>query len=175
MGKSNKKMVSKKLRIILVIVIVLVVLGGGAVAYFGFVAPSMKKATTASTDVTGTKYQTVLRQKQAQIDTLVASGDKNSVQQATQIANSQVAAATDSGNDAYIVDASIAKATVMIQTGQAQEALDSVLLPLDQKYSSNATYKASIYACIAYAYRELGDATNADKYFSQIPGESFSE
>lgn len=175
MGKSNKKTESKKQRIILVIVIALVVLGGGAVAYFGYIAPSIRKTTVASADMSGTKYQATLQQKQAQINTLVASGDKASVEQAAKIADSQVTTANDSGNDAYIVDASIAKATIMIQTGQARAALDSVLFPLDKKYSSNETYKANIYACIAYAYRQLDDQTNADKYSSQITGESFNE
>jgi len=170
MGKSDKKNYSKKRRIILVVVAGLVLVGILAGAFFLFVLPRMKSSMT---DVTsGTTYQTGLHQKQAKIDTLVAAGDTKSVDQANKIADDEITTATKSGNESYIIDASLSKVTLYVNTNRAQEAIDTILIPLDAKYSSNATYKYTIYGYFSLAYRAVGNKTKAAEYFKQIPSKA---
>lgn len=178
MSKSDNKRVSKKTKIILLVgVIILLVVGAGAALYFGYLAPSVKKVTDDQTAATSadTAYNEKLKQKNDQVTALVVAGDQASIQKADDIVNTQVVTAEATGDDRQIVDAQIAKASLMIQTGRAQEAIDSVLTPLDQKYGSNDTYKYLIYASFAYAYRQLENPDKASEYATQIPGQGWNE
>lgn len=181
MGKSDMQFKSKKRRIILLVVIVLVLAGGGAAAYFGYVVPSMKTvdngSSSSDTSTTGTvavAHQKSVKQTQTKIDTLVQAGGTQSIKQADQIAESEVTAANSSGDDAYIVNAGIAKASLLITTSRAQEALDTVLFPLDKKYGMNETYRYDIYASISWAYRYLENTDKATEYFQKIPGKGWN-
>jgi hypothetical protein len=176
MSKSNKTIKSKKMRIILLVGIPILLLAAGGVAfYFGYYAPSMKRVADDKTATTSaaTAYAQGLKQKDDQVTKLVNAGDAASVKQADTIVASQVVAAQASGDDRHIVDAGIAKASLLIQTGRAQEAIDSVLSLLDQKYGSNDAYKYDIDGSFAYAYRELNNTAKADEYFNKIPGQSW--
>lgn len=161
-----------------VIIIVAVIVIGciGTVVYFLHFAP-LSKSTDESTSTPNTQttttavaaHQQAVTQQQTKIDSLVATGNTQSIAQADQVANSQVATADTSGDDAYIVSANLAKAQLLIDTKRAQEALDSVLLPLDQKYGKNDTYKYQIDSYIGEAYNAIGNADKAQQYYSQIP------
>lgn len=159
--KSHKK--------IIVIIIVVVLLGGGAAAYYFYVRPLLmgNNAIPTNSGNTESVHKQKVEQDQTKVDSLVTVGDEASIEQAKQIADTQIDAAEKSGDDAYIVDASIQKAGILIQTGQSQEALDTILFPLQKKYEGNATYKRDIYMTISWAYRVMGDETTADSYFNQ--------
>ena len=176
MAKSDKKLKSKKSRIILLIVVVIVILGTGTAVYFGYVFPHTKKTDTSagSTDKPMTAYQEKMKQDQDKVTKLVNAGDAASIDQATKIVDTNVTSAQVSGDDQQIVDASLAKASFMMDIGQAQKALDSVLLPLNDKYGSENIFKYNIYGSLARAYREIGDSTKADTYFNQIPSEGWN-
>ncbi|MDB5159788.1 MAG: hypothetical protein JWO99_51 [Candidatus Saccharibacteria bacterium] len=176
MGKSDKKLKSKKSRRILLIAVILVVVGASAGVYFGYVLPHAKKTDTSagSTDKVTTAYQEKLKQNQDKVTKLVNAGDAQSIDQATQLVNTNVTTAQATGDDRQIVDAQLAKASFMMDIGQAQQSLDTVLLPLNDKYGNNNTYKYDIYGALSRAYREIGDTTKADSYFSQIPSEGWN-
>jgi hypothetical protein len=168
-AKGNHRKSRKKIVIIILIVIIL-----GAGAAYGVTSGLFSQLINGTTkepivSKTGTEYKENLTKKQEQVDTLLTTGDQESIQKAQKIADAQVAAAQESNNDGYIVDASIQKAGILIQTGQAQVALDSILFPLNQKYESNTQYKYDIYECMSWAYRVMGDETTADEYFNKIP------
>jgi hypothetical protein len=172
--KARKKTGRKK--IIIIIVLVLIVLG--AAIYYGFASGFLgqlingtKKDVTISK--TGTEYKEVLNKAQDKVYDLIASGDNQSIEEATKIVDDQIAAADKSGNEGYSVDANLAKTTLLVETGRPQQALDEVLIPLEDKYGDNEAYKYSVYAGISWAYRELGDTAKADEYFNKIPGEGW--
>ncbi|MBC7565259.1 hypothetical protein H7100_03475 [Candidatus Saccharibacteria bacterium] len=178
MSKSDMKIASKKTKVILLVgVIILLVVGAGAALYFGYLVPSVKKVTNDKTAATSANnaYNEKLKQKNDQVTALVTAGDETSIKKADDIVNTQVTAAKATGDDQQIVDAELAKASLMIQTGRAQEAIDSVLTPLDQKYGSNESYRYEIYASFAYAYRQLDNPDKANQYATQIPGKGWDE
>lgn len=163
--KSRKK-------IIILIVVILVLLVGGAATYAlvtGYFTP--KDTDTDTTTKTGV-YETFKRTS-VKVDDLVSSGEEQSIKEANQIIEAEVVAADASGDDAYIVDAKLAKASFLINTGKAQEALDSILLPLDEKYGNNDTYKYHIYGQISWAYAELNNPAKADEYYNDIPAQGW--
>lgn len=176
MSKFNKTFKSKRVRIILLVGVPILLLAGGVAAfYFGYYVPSMKKLSDAKTTTSSASdtYVKMLKQKNDQVTRLITAGDPASIKQADTVVDAQVTTAQTTGDDRQIVDAGIAKASLFIQTGRAQQAIDTVLTPLDQKYGSNETYKYDIYGSFAYAYRELDNAAKADEYFSKIPGQSW--
>lgn len=175
MSKSSKKVGSKKTKIIVLAIVILVLLAGGAAAayYFYFGPQKTTTDTSNNSDTSGTAYKTTFDKAQDKVYDLITSGDKESIDEANQIVEKQVTAADESGNDAYIVDAYIAKSTLLIETGKSQEALDTILIPLSEKYGNNETYKYVIYGNISWAYRELDQPEKADQYYEQIPGQGW--
>ncbi len=178
--KVARKRITRKKTI--TIIIILIIIGLGTIAYFGvtsgFIAQLMKaRDTSPAISKTGaeSEYKEAFNQAQDKVYSLIEAGSNESLQEATKIIDSEVAAAEKSGNDGYKVDANLAKTTLLIKTGQVQEALDTVLLPLDQLYGNNDTYKYEIYASIGWAYSELGDVVKADEYFNKIPGKGWDE
>ncbi len=174
--------VSRKL-IITVSVAAVVILGGGA-AYAianGYLTLPGKTTTagtgtdantstnggsTSTTSAADTKFTT---QVQTQVNTLVAAGDPTSIKQAGQILDTQVAVASKSGDDDYIVDTNLAKADLLLNTDQPQAALDTILLPLNQQYGNNDTYKYRIDSYLGQAYNALGNTDKANGYYNLIP------
>ncbi len=158
---------------VLIISGVIVVLVGGAAAYAfttGFFTP-VKTADISTDTPTTTRYEqeASFKKKQSQVAKLVDSGDEESIKKADIIAKDETAAAEKSGNDAYIVDAALAQALLFIDTDRAQQALDEILLPLEQKYGTNDTYRFLIYAMISRAYTVVGDTAKAAAYYDKIP------
>jgi hypothetical protein len=142
---------SVRKKIIIIIVIVVLVLSGGALTYAfttGYFTP--QKTTSDSSSSTGTAYKENFQKAEKKVDDLIASGDEQSLKEAEEIVDSEVSAANESGNDAYIVDANLAKATVLIETGRAQEALDIVLSTLDEKNASSDESNNEDYIVDAY-------------------------
>jgi len=172
MGKSDKKNSSNKRRIILLIVAGLVLAGVLAGIFFTYVLPRMKSSSTDVVPTTSTTYRTELHKQQTKINTLVTTGDSTSIDQANKIVDDEITAASKSGNDGYIIDANLTKATLYIDTNRAQEAIDTILIPLDAKYGSNLTYKYTICGYFSLAYRALGNQDKATEYFNQIPSKA---
>ncbi|MEO6109441.1 MAG: hypothetical protein ABIP50_00310 [Candidatus Saccharimonadales bacterium] len=168
--------IARKKIIITAIVVVVLLGGGGAYAYYAgyFTAPA-KDTSTGTTDPTktSTTYKKSLNQNQTQVTTLVTAGDEKSIQQATAIVDSQIASADRSGNDSYSVDAYLAKASLYIDTNRSQEAIDTILTPLDQKYGDNESYKYNIYGYFSRAYEVLGNTEKSAEYFNKIPVKGF--
>jgi hypothetical protein len=169
-GSGSHHRLSRKM-LVIIIAIILVLLALGLTAYYviatGVFSPQSKSKDTGINIASGgyTNYN----KARDKVDSLVLSGSPESIQQANQIIDNEVTAANQSGNDDYIVDASLEKATLLIQTNHAQDALDTILLPFNKKYSSNDTYKYRIYGLIALAYRTLGDDAKATQYFDLMP------
>ena len=158
---------------ILIVAGVIVVLVGGAAVYAfmtGFFTPPKTSDTSTDTQTT-TRYEqeATFKKKQSQVAKLVDAGDEESIKKAEVIAEAEKAAAEKSGNDAYIVDAALAQALLFIDTDRAQQALDEILLPLEQKYGTNDTYRFLIYAVISRAYTVLGDTAKATEYYQKVP------
>jgi len=174
----------------IVIIIIAVVIVGGAVAAFFFYSASIKKtndstnATTAAQKaVAATKaaHQTSVEEQQVKINALIGSSsagtgsgtattqDPHVIAQADAIAQAQVDTANQSGDDDYIVSAALAQADLLINTDRAQEAIDSVLLPLEQKYGSNDAYKYQIDSYLGQAYAAVGNTDKANGYYNIIP------
>lgn len=170
------------------IVVAVLLLGGAAFATFvGHVGPlagvfgytkDSSANTTPKTDAqkatdqtaaTTADHQVAVQQQQTKINTLIAAGDPQSVKQADTVANKQVQAADSSGDDEYIVTAGLAKADLLINTDRVKEAIDSVLMPLLQKYNSNDKYNFRIYSYLGMAYRALGNNDKANSYYDKIP------
>jgi len=118
---------------------------------------------------TGTEYQDALGKTRDQVDELIQAGDAQSSAQADALIATQVTAADESQNTGYIVESNLAKASLLIRTNRAQQALDDVLLPLEQKYGTDATYKDNIAASISWAYRTVGDSAKAEEYYQKLP------
>ncbi|MFZ3009435.1 MAG: hypothetical protein WA030_00220 [Candidatus Microsaccharimonas sp.] len=159
-------------KILIVVGVIVILIGGVAVYAFmtGFFTPS--KTANTSTDTPSTTHyeqEASFKKKQSQVTKLVEAGDEASIKEAEAIAKAETEAAEKSGNDAYIVDAALAQALLFIDTGRAQQALDEILLPLEQKYGTNDTYRFLIYAVISRAYTVLGDTTKATEYYQKIP------
>jgi hypothetical protein len=157
-------------KVVIISLVVIVLLGGAAAyAYNSGVFTTQKTTQTGSTTVNNPKsVVAVPASVRKNISTLVASGDPQSVKEATDIANAQVAAADSSGSTAYIVDAHIAKADLLIHSDQPQQALDD-LLALEKQYGNDNSYKYVIYSYISGAYLGLGNNTKAIEYSSKIP------
>jgi len=172
---------------IIIAIVVILVIGGGAVATFiGHVGPiatvlgyddkdadKTAEETAAENGTTASGLNPVqeksVNQTQDKIDTLVASGDPKSIAKADEAAEAQVEAAKESGDDEYIVTAELAKADLLIATARPQEAIDEVLLPLEEKYGNNDTYKHQIDSYLGQAYAAVGNTMKANEYYSRIP------
>lgn len=179
---------SKRVKIILIIVAAVLLLGGGATALFWpnvsvFVQDQVidkitgvKQPTAGSGGSTGTaseearaQYDESVASTKDEINKLIAAGGSRSIERADEIIQEQEQAAQKSGDEEYTFDVAMAKAVLLIDTGRAQEALDDILFPLEQKYSSNEEYKYEIYGNIAWAYRELGNAEKSIEYLNKVP------
>ena len=163
--------VKKSRKKIIVIIIVALLVVGGAAAYYAISTDFFAQQKNAGSDVkTGTEYKASFQKVEKRVSALIASGDDKSIKEAEEIIESEVSAANDSGNDAYIVDASLAKATLLIETDRAQEVIDDLLPVLDEKYKDDEDYKNDIYLHMSLAYRELGDDAKADEYLNLMTG-----
>lgn len=168
------------LKKIIIAVVILGIIGAGA-AYFFIADPfGLHKDTANNTpdDTTNTgtyKEQASFNAKQEEVAKLVAPGKKNSaasVKEADDILDGEVRAAEASRSDAYIVESNLAKASLLINTGRQQNALDNVLTPLLQRYG-NSSYKYDIYGYMSWVYRELGNPSKAEEYYKKIPVKDF--
>jgi uncharacterized protein with LGFP repeats len=156
---------------VIILVIVVLLLAGGGAAYYGVRTGFFASHSNNSNDTkTQSTYKDGLEKTKTKVNELIASGDKQSIKEADAIVDAEVSAANESGNDAYIVDANLAKAALLINTDRAQEAVDGVLSSVDKKYASNDTYKSDIYVNLSLAYTKLGDTAKADEYLNQISG-----
>ena len=174
MRKANKKVKSKKTKIILWAgVTILVFAAAGVGAYVGYFLPMQDARYASNGETTAGTYKEALRQKQDKVSALIAAGDEQSIVKANEIIESETAAAQDSGDDEYIVDVALTKASLLITTSRAQEAVDTVLQPLLDVYGDNDAYKYDIYGSMSWAYRELDEPMRADEYFSKIPGKGW--
>jgi hypothetical protein len=132
---------------------------------------TVTKNTKTSTSVTiKPEQQKSLDTTQSNIQSLVATGDTQSLAKADEVAKAEVQAAKDSGNDGYIIMAELARANLLIDTGRAQEALDSILLPLLEKYKTDQDYSNEIYITIGLAYLSLDNTAKAEEYINQADG-----
>lgn len=158
---------------VIITAVVLVLVFGGIFAYL-FLTNYFSQQQNTTTEPakipsTGNAYQQRLTNVQTEVTDLAAAGDEQSVQKADTIIDTEIKNAKDSGNEAYVVDASSAKATLLIDTDRPQEGLD-LLLALEQQYGDNDEYKYELYALISWAYRELDNTAKADEYYNKIPG-----
>jgi multidrug efflux pump subunit AcrB len=163
---------------ILIAALVLILILGGVIAYI-FVTGQLSQqndttGTSGNTNMTGNAYQERLTKVQTEVTDLVAVGDEASIQEADQILNTEIETAKKSGNISYIVDASNAKATLLINTDRAPEALEA-LLALEQQYGDDDDYKYELYGMISWAYREIDDQVKADEYFNKIPSQGWDD
>lgn len=163
---------------ILVAAAVLLLIVGGVIIYI-FVTGQLSQqndttGTSNNTNTTGNAYQERLTKVQTEVTDLVAVGDEASIQEADQILDKEIQAAKASGNDAYIVDASSAKATLLIDTGRAPDALET-LLALEQQYADDNEYLYELYGMISWAYREIDDQAKADEYYNKIPSQGWDD
>jgi hypothetical protein len=167
--------VKKSRKKIIVLIVVVLLLGGGVAAYYGvstgFFAQQLKLSGSDKELSTGTAYKESFRKSADKVNDLIAAGDKESIKQAEEIIDAEVSAANESGNDAYIVDAYVAKSSLLTQTGRPQESIDTILPSLEEPYiDSNEVYKNSMYLQLGLAYLELGDEAKAQEYLSQLTG-----
>lgn len=159
-------------KVIIIAAAVLVLIAGGIAAYIitsQLNQPVENTNGSKSPNTSGNAYQERLSKVQTEVTDLVAVGDEQSIEEANKILDSEVKTAKDSGNDAYVVEASSAKASLLIETNRAQEALD-LLLALEQEYGNEDAYKYELYGMISYAYRGLDNQAKSDEYLNKIPG-----
>lgn len=162
---------SRKKKIIIIIMAVVVISAGAVAAYLllkdkdGEAEPGENKGTT---------YVESFQANQSKASALIDGGDEKAIAEAEQIVEKEVEAAEKSGNDSYIVDAQLAKAQVLIETGRPQEALDSILFPLEKKYASNQEYGNVIYSMIAFAYKYLENQEKVDEYYEKVVSEGWN-
>jgi len=160
-------------KVIIIATAVLVLIAGGVAAYIlitGQLNQSVENTSgSKNPNTSGNAYQERLGKVQTEVTDLVAVGDEQSIEEANQILDSEVKTAKDSGNDAYVVEASSAKASLLIETNRAQEALD-LLLALEQQYGAEDAYKYELYGMISYAYKGLDNQAKSDEYLNKIPG-----
>ncbi|HRN97119.1 MAG TPA: hypothetical protein PLZ58_01540 [Candidatus Saccharibacteria bacterium] len=131
------------------------------------VQPVDKKPVASLTDAK------LIKEKQVKVDNLIATGDEKSIKQAEVIVKDDVATAKASGSQTAVARTSVDWANVLIQTGRAQEALDTILLPLNKEYTTVDDYKYSIYGSISWAYRMLGDSAKSYEYLDRIPSKGW--
>lgn len=163
--KSHKK-------IIIIIIIVIILLGVGAAAYFAVTNGFFAAKETETTNTTNTKpaYVDNLEKTQTKVADLIASGDAASIKQADELVDAEVSKANESGDNGYIVYSNLAKASLLRETGRAQEALDDVLKSIDTTYSTDDSYKSDIYVNLSQTYSALGDNEKADEYLIAAGG-----
>lgn len=163
---------------VIITAVVLVLVFGGIFAYLLLTNyfSRQQNTTTEPTKVpsTGNAYQERLTKVQTEVSGLVTVGDEASIQEANDILDSEIVTAKKSGNEAYVVEASSAKASLLVETDRAQEGLD-MLLALEQQYADNDAYKYDLYAQISWAYRALDNQAKADEYFAKIPAQGWDE
>lgn len=158
----------------------LVVVLSGAAAYVVFSGMLDKTGDTAndapapSGPVTKQVYQQAMKETTADVSRLTAAGDEKSIKQAEKIINEQVEKAAQSGNEEYSVEAQLAKADFLSTNGRPQEALDTILTPLSEKYFGNETYIYSIYGSMSLAYRWLDDLEKANEYLNKMPSQGWN-
>lgn len=159
---------------VIIITVAVVVLIAGAVAAYILVTgqlnqPAENTNGSKNPNTSGNAYQERLGKVQTEVNDLIAVGDEQSIEEANQILDSEVKTAKDSGNDAYVVEASSAKASLLIETNRPQEALD-LLLALEKEYGAEDAYKYELYGMISYAYKWLDNQAKSDEYLDKIPG-----
>lgn len=182
----------RKRGVIIVSIVAFLLVGGvvGASVYYGkdfppygFISGLINKETqddsTADSDKDPAKpvvkgelssvNQEAIDKQREEVAALVSAGDASSVKKAEQAVDAGIVSAEKSGDEAYLVEAKLEKALLLIETGRPQEALDTILLPLDQQYGNNETYKYQIYTYIAQAYTALDNQAKSDEYSLKIP------
>lgn len=164
----------KKIIITIVIAAVFVTAAGVYAFSAGVFTPSATEGTNQTADKpdvsTGTAYKAVLKEKQDKVNVLVAAGGDKSIKEAEEILEAEVKSATESGNVAYLVDAQLAKAGLLIDTGRPQEALDDILFTLEKDYKDDESYIYLIYGQMSWAYKQLDNAAKANEYLDKVPG-----
>lgn len=146
--------------------------------FFGGAKDSDKSEDSPSTnpDESATaKYLESVAETQDEVFILVEAGDESSIAKADQLVDEEIRKAEESGNETYIVSAYLAKAALLIDTDRAQEALDTILLPFEQKYHDNEDYIYDIYGYISSAYRVLGNTDKEAEYFNKLPEHGWDE
>jgi hypothetical protein len=168
--------ITRKKMLIAVVVLLLIV--GGVIGYFFVTGQLFQRNDTTGTpdDIpsTGKAYQQRLTKVQTEVTGLVTAGDAGSIEEAEELLDTEVQAAKKSGNVGYVVEASSAKAALLVDTNRAQEGLDA-LLALEQQYGDDDEYKYELYALISWAYREIDDQAKAEEYFNKIPSQGWDE
>lgn len=165
--------IRKKLVIIIIIALIFAGAGVGYAFYAGYFKwPSVSNNTKEDTiDTSSEEYKTNLKERDDRVTRLVDSGNQQSIQEADQLVEDDVKKAEKTGNDQYIFDTYVAKATLLIKTNRAQEALDDILLPMEKKYENNDDKKHEVYGLISWAYRQLDNQNKANEYFNKIPSQ----
>jgi predicted Zn-dependent protease len=158
-------------KVLIAVAVVLVIAAGAAAAYFLLPNRSADITDENNTNNSSTKkpYQKALEDTQQKVDTLVENGDDESIKEAQQLADEQVAAAEQSGDEDYSFYAQLAKANLLIDLDRPQEAID-ILLPLAEKYGGTDPYKSQVYTRLALAYSRLGNDAKADEYLNMVSG-----
>lgn len=171
---------NSKKPIIITIIAVILLIGGGVtyVVMSGMLNPPVEEVEQEQVKpdlTTGDAYKVQLEEKKVEVESLVAAGDEESIKQAEEIVKTEVKTAQASGNTSYLVDARLAQAVFMIDIGQAQEALDTILLPMEKEYQGNETYIYQIYGTTSYAYKWLDNGAKAEEYLDKIPPQGWDE
>ncbi len=167
-------------RKILIGVAVLVVVALGVSAYFifssliGNTANQTEDPQGSTQPITKEAYKESLKETVTDANRLAATGNKQSIKQAEEIINEQVKKAEKSQNEDYSVEAQLTKADFLSVHGRPQEALDTILTPLSEKYASNETYMTAIYGSMSLAYRWLDDLDKANEYQSKLPTQGWN-
>ncbi|MEO6109439.1 MAG: hypothetical protein ABIP50_00300 [Candidatus Saccharimonadales bacterium] len=162
--------ITHKKTIIASIILIVLVVGGATYAYFaGYFSSTKEDQGTTNIEKSGTAYRDTFNKTQDQVAKLLSADDTQSTQQAIKIIDSQITEADKSGNESYSVDARLAKAILLINTDKPQEAIDTILIPLEAKYGDSDAYKYKIDTHFARAYDVIGDTIKADEYYKKVP------
>ncbi|MBC7459266.1 hypothetical protein H7200_00960 [Candidatus Saccharibacteria bacterium] len=152
-----------------ILVTIFLIVAAAVAAYIFIVAPLLKTSHSDSTPVTAEKtYKDNFVKQQTAVESLLRAGDAASIAKAEAITTTQIAEADKSGNNDFVVEATLAKATVLIETGRAQQALDDILFPMLKTYSNDQNFTEQIYGVMSFAYRQLDNQVKADEYFNKI-------
>ncbi|MDB5161918.1 MAG: hypothetical protein JWM52_426 [Candidatus Saccharibacteria bacterium] len=166
-------------KIIIGVIVAIIVLGGAAFAVVTFVLPA-KNTTPTGADTTFAKgvpskaNRETLSTSQNKVTKLLAAGDEKSVTAAKAILDAQITEAEKTSDEAFSFEAQIAKAQLLIDTDQPQEAIDTILLPLEKKYGNDDTYKDTVFGNLSNAYYTLGDSDKGSEYYKKLPVKEFN-
>jgi len=170
------KNIRKKLIITIIVGLVLTGAGVGYAFYAGYLKwpDASNNISEDVIDTSSDAYKATLQERDDRVTRLVNSGSQKSIQEADQLVEEDVKKAEQTGDEQYIHDTYIAKATLLINTGRAQQALDEILLPLEKKYENNEEKRHEIYGMISWAYRWLDDQNKANEYSNKMPSQGWN-